>query len=228
MDVTGRLWKCLSIGVVAMSLLVGQTVFAQFTADELRGVNQIKNPGFEDEGPGGPGDSDLWTMNQERPWGTRVMGDAHSGDWSLEVDNTAPSDFGQWKEGKTFDTTEHIGGPMIDPSTGDELLPEDCNACYPIIPGESYTQSMWVKILEPTVPSTGEGDPGAGILMGFRVNFVGAAGQNGGSDSVLVPLDDKPIGEWFQVSNTNNYRKATMSSLTQGYSSFSHSWRGDT
>ena len=109
-----------------------------YSADALRGVNQLKNPGFEIEGPGGEGDSALWTMNQERAWGTRVNYDSHSGDWSLEVDNTAPSDFGRWKEGKTDDPTEHIGGPIINPADGSEILPENCRACYPFKPGESY------------------------------------------------------------------------------------------
>ena len=177
-----------------------------YSADALRGVNQLKNPGFEIEGPGGEGDSALWTMNQERGWGTRVNYDSHSGDWSLEVDNTAPSDFGRWKEGKTDDPTEHIGGPMISPADGSEVLPENCRACYPIKPGESYTQSMMVKLLEMPDVDVEEGEPAMHIMMGMRANWAGAVGQNGGSDgSEKFYVHELPLNEWTKLENTIHF-----------------------
>ena len=169
-------------------------------------MNQLKNPGFEIEGPGGEGDSALWTMNQERGWGTRVNYDSHSGDWSLEVDNTAPSDFGRWKEGRTDDTTEHIGGPMISPADGSEVLPENCRACYPIKPGESYTQSMMVKLLEMPDVDVEEGEPAMHIMMGMRANWAGAVGQNGGSDgSEKFYVHELPLNEWTKLENTIHF-----------------------
>ena len=156
-----KIWRCLGLSAAATTLLAGQTAFGQMgNADDLRGVNQLRNPSFEDEGPGGEGDVDLWTANQ-RPWGTRIQpaGGAHSGDWSLEVDNTVSNDWGQWKELKTNDPGGvddiHIGGEMINPADGETVLPSACTACYPIIPGESYTQSIAVKLLEEFIPTDG-------------------------------------------------------------------------
>ena len=65
---------------------------------------------------------------------------------------------------------------MIAPSTGDVLLPTGCTACYPIKPGEPYTQSMWVKILEPFIVPENPEDTYARLF--FKCELTGRALDN--------------------------------------------------
>ncbi|MDG2380407.1 MAG: hypothetical protein P8N76_01930 [Pirellulaceae bacterium] len=182
-----------------------QEVLAQPLGPEgLRGVNQMPNPSFEEEGPGGEEHALGWVGRppaENRGWVTRIQGEARKGDWSMEYDNTAPSDFGQWKEFKNNDRSEHIGGTLILPDTGLDFTygpPDNCLACYPVLPSESYTQSAWVMMTDPFVPSDG-----ASILrLGSRLNFGGGAGGEPLDDdgnyvsNLLTPLDDLTLNEW--------------------------------
>ena len=153
-----------TLAIALLSLLSGALL-----PRVANGQNQIPNPGFEIEGAGGEVTAENW---QTRGYATRTQDEAHSGDWSYEIDNTVANDFGQWKELR----------PLI-PNPDD---PGATTSDYPAEPGEIYTQSLWVKVTEEVIPGTG-------LFLLTRPN-----GQNDAAvrQQTRFPLDELELDEW--------------------------------
>lgn len=149
-------------------LLVG-ACFTIFTTAGLHAQNQLPNPGFEIVGDDGDESAANW---QNKGWTERTSADAHSGDWSYQIDNESSNDFGQWKE--------------LRPSRPTDDDPDTQTTDFPAIPGEEYTQSLWIKVTE-------EAFPGSGIFLLTRPN-----GQNDASvrQQTRFAFDEIELNEW--------------------------------
>ena len=93
--------------------------------------NMLDNPGFEQSELGEPSRPGLWsdcgkeTCGDDAPFESRSNETAHTGEWSLKVDNRQPGSFGQYKE----------------------LRPRD--NVISVLPGETIQHELWVKLTEP-------------------------------------------------------------------------------
>lgn len=93
--------------------------------------NLIDNPSFELSHPGEPSRPDLWGdcgkyagCGDAEPFETRSNEIAHSGNWSLKVDNSLANSYSQYKEILTRDNL------------------------YAVLPGETVHHEVWVQLTE--------------------------------------------------------------------------------
>ncbi len=92
--------------------------------------NLVDNPSFEQSHPGDPTRPDLWAdcgnfgCENRPPFESRSAEEAHSGSWSLQVDNSQPNSFTQYKEIRTRDSV------------------------YSVLPGDTVRHEVWVKLTE--------------------------------------------------------------------------------
>lgn len=92
-------------------------------------ANELRNPSFEIADPdGGMAPAD-WTSTGD--YIIRSNDVAHSGDWSMRIDNEEPNSFGQWKQ--------------IRPTQWE----------YDVEPGEELYQSLWLYVDETDEPPIG-------------------------------------------------------------------------
>ena len=95
------------------------------------GANFIDNPGFEAGHVGAPNRPDLWSdcgkddCGEATPFESRSSEQAHSGEWSMKIDNAQPNSFGQYKEVRPGDVA------------------------IPVRPGDTIHHEVWVKATEP-------------------------------------------------------------------------------
>lgn len=135
-------------------------------------TNLVDNPGFEVSHPAQPSRPDFWVdcgnydCGASLPFEMRSDEDARSGNWSLKVDNSRATSFGQFREIRSRDNV------------------------YSVLPGDTVQHQVWLKLTEAW---EGTNDT---FALGLRLNGDASqprtgAGQVVASDgTVLAAFED--------------------------------------
>jgi len=125
--------------------------------------NLIDNPSFELSHAGEPSRPDLWAdcgkyagCGSATAFETRSEETAHTGGWSLKIDNAEPNSYTQYKEILTRDNV------------------------YSVLPGETIHHEVWVKLTEKL---TGSNET---LALAIRLNGETSQPRTGAGQAVLA------------------------------------------